>query len=167
MLSAVSIDVAAPPELLFRLARDVERWPALLPHYVSVRVLARRPDGSVVARLVARRPLIRPLGLGLPVTWRSRWWSEPDACRIHFHHVGGATGGMDVTWRVEPTATGTRVTIEHEFAPRFPPWALFIDRLVTRPIAGLTLQTFKALAESLTEDLAEQSARPPVAYPSS
>jgi ribosome-associated toxin RatA of RatAB toxin-antitoxin module len=165
MRSAISIDVAAPPTLLFRLARDVERWPALLPHYVSVRVLARHDDGSVSAMLVARRPLIRRLGLGLPVAWRSRSWSEPDACRLRFHHLGGATGGMDVTWRIEPVATGARVTIEHEFSPRFPPWARFIDRFVTRPVAGLTLRTFKGLAEALAGDHDGQSGGPRTAYP--
>ena len=77
MKSAISIDVAAPPEVVFALARDVERWPRLLPHYEDVRILERRPDGSVVARMIARRPVFGLLGLGLPVAWRSRTWSEP------------------------------------------------------------------------------------------
>ena len=35
--------------------------------------------------------------------------------RLRFVHIGGATGGMDVTWRIEPTDTGSRVSIEHQF----------------------------------------------------
>ena len=35
MRSTIAIDVAAPPELVFQLAHDVERWPRLLPHYVA------------------------------------------------------------------------------------------------------------------------------------
>jgi ribosome-associated toxin RatA of RatAB toxin-antitoxin module len=149
--SAVAIDIAAPPDLVFRLARDVERWPALLPHYARVDVL-ERPDGAVVARMVARRPLVPILGIGLPVAWRSRTWSEPETRQLRFVHRGGATNGMDVTWRIEPRGAGARVTIEHDFRPRVAPWAVFVDRLFTQPIAGRTLATFRAIAESLAGD---------------
>lgn len=149
MNSHISIDVNAAPGLVFALTRDVERWPRLLPHYVSATVLERRPDDSVVARLVARRPLLPVLGIGLPVAWRSRSWSEPDAYRLRFVHQGGATNGMDVTWRIEPLGPGSRVTIEHDFRPRFAPWAWFIDTFFTRAVAGRTLATFKAIAEAV------------------
>jgi len=149
MRSTIAIEMAAPPDLVFDLARDVERWPRLLPHYVDVRVLARPGDGSVVARMVARRPLIDLLGLGLAVAWRARAWSEPDTMRLRFAHRGGATAGMDVTWRIEPTPGGCRVSIEHDFRPRFGPWATIVDRAFTRPIANRTLASFKALAEAL------------------
>ena len=81
--------------------------------------------------------------------WRSRTWSERETCRIRFIHQGGATNGMDVTWRIEATEGGCQVTIEHDFRPRFAPWAAFIDAFFTRPIAGRTLATFRAIAESV------------------
>ena len=152
MRSTIAVNVAAPPELVFRLARGVERWPRLLPHYVRVRAVDRRPDGALVAEMVARRPLVPVLGLGLPVAWRSRTWNEPDALRLRFVHLGGATNGMDVTWRIEPIASGCRVSIDHEFRPRMPGWGWFIDRAFTRPIASRTLGTFKAIAEALAPD---------------
>src|SRR5262245_28523451 len=99
MRSSIGIDVDAPPELVFRLARDVERWPRLLPHYVAVRPLEWGDDGSLLAEMVARRPLVPLLGLSLPVAWRSRTWSEAASLRLRFIHQGGATNGMDVTWR--------------------------------------------------------------------
>ena len=58
---------------------------------------------------------------------------------------------MDVTWRIEPSPTGCRVSIDHDFRPRIPGWAAFIDRAFTRPIAGRTLATFKAIAEAVHE----------------
>jgi ribosome-associated toxin RatA of RatAB toxin-antitoxin module len=163
MRSAVGIDAAASADLVFRLARNVERWPLLLPHYVRVRALERRADGSVVAEMVARRPLVGLLGIGLPVAWRSRTWSESDGRRLRFVHVGGATAGMDVTWRIEPSERGCRVTIEHDFRPRLPGWAWFVDRAFTRPIATRTLATFAAIAEALSAD---ESASRPLTNPS-
>ena len=164
MHSTISVDVDAPPDLVFAIARDVERWERLLPHYARSRALERRPDGSLVVDFVARRPLIAVLGLGLPVAWRARTWSDPPTLRLRFVHVAGATKGMDVTWRIEPAAGGSRVSIDHDFRPRLPLFAAFVDRAFTRPIAGRTLATFKALAEALSE--APQSDAPAPANPS-
>jgi ribosome-associated toxin RatA of RatAB toxin-antitoxin module len=150
--STLSIDVAAPPGLVFRLARDVERWPRLLPHYIRIRRLGLDDDGRLTAEMVARRPLVGVLGLGLPVAWRSRTWSEPESLRLRFVHLGGATNGMDVTWRIEPTDGGCRVSIDHDFRPRMPGWAAFVDRAFTRPIASRTLATFKTIAEAIVDD---------------
>lgn len=152
MKSTISIEVDAPAALLFRLARDVERWPRLLPHYVRVRPLERDGDGRLTAELVARRPFVPVLGLGLPVAWRSRTWSEPETLRLRFVHLGGATNGMEVTWRIEVSGAGCRVSIDHDFRPRVPGWAAFVDRAFTRPIASRTLATFKAIAEALADD---------------
>ena len=76
---------------------------------------------------------------------------------------------MDVTWRIEPAASGgdgaagrdeSTVTIEHEFAPRLPGFAAFVDRFFTRPIAGRTLATFKALAEAMHQASQSGTAAP-------
>jgi ribosome-associated toxin RatA of RatAB toxin-antitoxin module len=151
MHSAIGIDVAARPATVFALAHDVERWATVLPHYARSTAVERREDGSLVVDFVARRPFVAVLGVALPVTWRARTWNEPATRRLRFVHVAGATKGMDVTWRLEPLddGRGTRVTIEHEFAPRIPGFAAFVDRWFTRAIAGRTLATFRALAEAV------------------
>jgi len=149
--STIGIDVAAPPDLVYRLARDVTRWERLLPHYS--RSVAIRDEGEArICDFVARRPFVPVLGLGIPVTWRSRTWHEPGTRRLRFVHVAGATRGMDVTWTIEPAAGGTRVDIAHDFRPRVPGFAAFVDAAFTRPIAGRTLATFKALAEALASE---------------
>lgn len=153
MRTAISIEVAAPAELVFRLAREPLRWPMLLAHYERAREISR--DGSaMVCEFVARRPFVPLLGIGIPVAWRSRTWAEPDRLRLRFRHLGGATRGMDVTWRFEPIDGGCRVTIEHDFRPRFRPWAAIVDRTFTKPIARQTLRGFKAIAETLAPGLA-------------
>jgi ribosome-associated toxin RatA of RatAB toxin-antitoxin module len=153
MHSDIGIDIDAPAPVVFALARDVERWATLLPHSARSRAIERDARGRPLVDFVARRPLVRLLGLGLPVAWRSRTWDEPDTLRLRFLHVAGASRGMDVTWRIEPRGDGRacRVTIGHDFAPRVPGFARFVDRFFTRPIAGRTLATFKALAETLAE----------------
>lgn len=152
MRAEIGIDVAAPARTVFDLARDLARWPQLLPHYRKVTVHSRN-DGRVVATMTA----VRPLGmLGVPVWWRSEQWSddsEPADLRIHFAHIAGATRGMAVTWHLRPTSRGCRVTIEHRFRRRLPflgaeLFPRLVDRLFVRPIASRTLATFKRLAES-------------------
>jgi aromatase len=151
------MDVAAPADLVFALSRDVKRWDRLLPHYARSRAVGPTSAGSrvpagetaVVVDFVARRPILGLLGLGLPVAWRARTWAVPATRTLRFVHVAGATKGMDVTWRIEPSPTGCRVSIDHLFRPRFPLFARFVDRWFTRPIAGRTLATFKTLAEIL------------------
>jgi hypothetical protein len=66
---------------------------------------------------------------------------------------------MDVTWRIEPTAEGSHVEIEHDFRPRLRPWARVVDALFTRPISRRTLASFKAIAEAV------ESARAPSTNP--
>jgi ribosome-associated toxin RatA of RatAB toxin-antitoxin module len=150
MRSTTSIEIDAPARLVFDLARDLERWPRLLPHYLDVRVLDRSPDGAVTARMVALRSIVPLLGYGIPVAWRARTWSEEDGLRLRFVHLGGATDGMDVTWRIEPAERGgCEVTIQHVFEPARPEWAAVIDALFVRPIAGRTLATFKSIAEAV------------------
>lgn len=136
--------VAAGVEAMFALARDVERWPALLPHYRRVRVLARR-DGAATVEMAA----VRPFG---PVAWPVWWVSEMtvDAGRheVRYRHVRGITTGMDVVWRVIPAETGSVVEIVHEW--RGPRWPLvgalaaglvigpvFVHAIAARTLAGL------------------------------
>jgi hypothetical protein len=181
MHSTIGIDIAAPPELVYWVARDVTRWERLLPHYArSVAVRAAPAAGAragrhdeLVCDFIARRPFVPVLGIGIPVTWRSRTWHEPETRRLRFVHVAGATKGMDVTWTIEPVTLadgrpGTRVEIAHAFAPAIPGFAAFVDAVFTRPIAGRTLATFRAIAESLHEadmpnQLAHESETPPAA----
>ena len=149
MRSTVAVEIDAPPSFVFDLAREVQRWPALLPHYLRVRVQTRHPDDTLTAQFVAVRAIVPVIGLGLPVVWRSRVRADAGSLQLRFVHLGGATNGMDVTWQIVPTATGCRVSIEHDFRPRASWWGWAIERLFVRPIARRTLESFKAIAEAV------------------
>jgi hypothetical protein len=94
------------------------------------------------------RTVLPAFGYGVPITWRARVWQDPTTLGLRFRHLGGATNGMDVAWRIEPADGGCRVTIEHVFDPAAPGWAVFVDRAFVRPVAGRTLATFRTIAEA-------------------
>jgi ribosome-associated toxin RatA of RatAB toxin-antitoxin module len=150
--SEIGIDMTAAPRTVFDMARDVSRWPELLPHYRKVTIRSR--DGD---RIMATMRAVRPVGpVRLPVWWRTEQWPEAtddSDLRLRFEHVAGATRGMHVTWHIRPTTSGSRVTIEHDFRRHLPLlgdelFPRIVDRLFVRPIAGRTLATFKRLAEA-------------------
>lgn len=151
MHSSVSIWIAAPPERVFQLVADLERWPEHLPHYRYVRITGR--TGSATrARMSARRGPI-------PVFWEAEQTADPFAGTIRFVHVGGITRGMDVLWTLrserDGARDGTRASITHDLDFRLGPAFLgrflaeqVIARQFIEPIAGQTLRRFKAIAES-------------------
>lgn len=141
-----AILISAAPDIIFRFAADVEQWPTLLPHYRSVQVLERHGERKLV-RMAAHRD-------GLPVSWTSVFEPRPSERRILFQHVRGVTRGMVVEWRLEPLVDGqTRVSIQHDFSPRWPllggwPARLVIGEFFVRNIAGKTLRRIKMLTEA-------------------
>lgn len=151
MHSSVSIWIAAPPERVFDLVADLERWPEHLPHYRYVRVLGR--SGRVTrARMSARRGPI-------PVFWEAEQTPDAASRTIRFRHVGGVTRGMDVLWTLRPerdgALEGTRASITHDLEFRLGPALVgrfLAERVIApqfiEPIAGATLRRFKALAEA-------------------
>ena len=131
-------------DTIYRLAAAVERWPALLPHYRWVRVLAARGERRLV-EMAAHRD-------GIPVRWWAEQVCEPSVPRIRFRHVRGVTAGMAVEWSFAPQPDGVQVSIRHDLALGWPlVGGLVADRIIgplfVANIAGKTLRRMKALAE--------------------
>ncbi|HEU4990457.1 MAG TPA: SRPBCC family protein [Gemmatimonadaceae bacterium] len=140
--------VRAPLDAIFALARDVERWPDLLPHYRHVRFLTRATDGGGVVEMSA----VRPFGA---LKWPTRWVSEMqvhgggrDLPWIRYRHVRGVTRGMDVVWEFSPEPEGTMTTILHMWnGPAWPGIGgvaatavigpVFVHGIASRTLAGL------------------------------
>lgn len=144
-----SIEIAAPAEAILRLAVAVERWPALLDHYRYVRRLSGsddQPEGERVVKMAASR-------LRIPVSWTARQKYDANAQEIRYEHIGGATLGMRVMWRVQEADGASLVTIDHTL--RSPRWWLrnpvssyILGRFFVWPIADMTLKGIKTHAES-------------------
>lgn len=153
-----------PPRRAFELARDVDRWPALLPHYRRVRFHRGAPATGGVVEMAARRDF-GPFPW--PVWWVSRMAVNEAEGTIRYTHLAGVTRGMEVLWRIEPGGSFSRVSIVHAWTggPGFAgPAADYVGRRIIGPhfvyhIAGETLKylTFAAAREEgLTWSTAER-----------
>jgi len=145
------IVTTAPPDLVFRIAADVERWPDILPHYRRVTMLERSATGGIV-EMSAWRPF--PV-FRWPTWWTSEMRVDQDKREVHYRHIRGVTRGMNVVWQVQPTGRGTHINLVHEWDG--PAWPLIkrpAARLVILPvfvhgIAALTLAGVSREAERL------------------
>lgn len=137
--------VRAPWRRIFEMARNVEEWPAHLPHYRFVRFRERASDGGGIVEMAANRPF-GPIGW--PTWWLSEMSVDDGAPLIRFRHIGGITKGMDVEWSFQAAAGGTQVRIVHVWdGPPLPfvgiPAAtmmigpVFVHGIASRTLAGL------------------------------
>lgn len=136
--------VRAPPDLVFAVAADVERWPAILPHYRWVRLVEGSRESGVVEMAA-----FRPFGVfNWPTWWRSAMRMDAVRREVRYRHVGGITTGMEVLWRVTPHDEGAHILLTHDWSgPRWPlirrpaaEWVIgpvFVHGIASRTIAGV------------------------------
>ena len=120
---------AAPPDVCFQTAADVERWPDILPHYRWVRFRRRDRFGRGLVEMAAWR---RFGPVAYPTWWVSEMDNDAQYRTVTYKHVEGVTRGMDVRWEVLPTERGTLLRIVHEWTgPRWPLIGAFAaDRVI-------------------------------------
>jgi ribosome-associated toxin RatA of RatAB toxin-antitoxin module len=137
--------VRAPVARIFEIAREVEHWPAYLPHYRYVRFRDRTPDGGGVVEMAANRPF-GPVGW--PTWWLSQMAVDASAPWIRFRHIGGITTGMDVEWSFAARGDATHVRIVHVWnGPRWPLIGAFAATEVIGPVFvhGIASRTLAGL----------------------
>ena len=142
---------AAPADMCFRVAADVERWPDILPHYRYVRFRRREGFGTGLVEMSAWRDFLGPLRY--PTWWVSEMTCDAATPVVRYRHVDGVTRGMDVVWEFRPQESGTLIRIVHEWdGPSWPLIGRFAADRVIGPhfvsfIAGRTLAGVSAEAE--------------------
>lgn len=153
--------VRAPVAHAFRVVREVERWPAHLPHYRFVRFRERARDGGGIVEMAANRPFGV---LDWPTWWLSEMQvvdAESAAPAVRFRHIGGITLGMDVEWRLEACTGGTNVRLVHEWdGPRWPLIGTFAATAVIGPVFvhGIAARTLAGLARVAARDARQDGA---------
>jgi hypothetical protein len=148
----------APPDVCFRVAADVERWPEILPHYRWVRFQERRAFGTGRVEMAAWRDFAGPARY--PTWWVSDMHLEGDAPAVIYRHVDGITSGMDVRWAFSGQPDGTTlVQITHAWDG--PPWPLigslawklvisrhFVSAIAQRTLAGVAAEAARQHREA-------------------
>jgi ribosome-associated toxin RatA of RatAB toxin-antitoxin module len=145
--------VRAPQQSVFDLIRDVEHWPAHLPHYRWVRFRERAPDGGGIVEMAANRPF------GL-LNWPTWWLSEMQVIAgprpaVRFRHIRGITEGMEVEWALESRDGGTFVRLLHSWSgPRWPLIGVFAATRMIGPVFvhGIASRTLAGLGRIAAPD---------------
>ena len=138
--------VRAPMQTIFELARDVDHWPAHLPHYRFVRFRQRAPDGGGTVEMSANRPFGV---INWPTWWLSEMQVSSDTPEIRFRHIGGITTGMDVAWTFDRAGDGTLVKLIHMWdGPAWPLVGVVAATTVIGPVFvhGIAARTLEGLA---------------------
>ncbi|MCC6928035.1 MAG: SRPBCC family protein [Gemmatimonadaceae bacterium] len=146
---------------IFALARQVEHWPAYLPHYRFVRFRDRAQGGGGIVEMSANRPFGV---LNWPTWWLSEMEVDEGRPAIRFRHIGGITTRMDVEWGFEalPNGEGTRVRLVHAWdGPHWPLIGIWAATVVIGPVFvhGIATRTLEGLARIAEGHLAPLLAR--------
>ena len=148
MRTVNQITIHAPWEKVFKAAAQAEAWPAMLPHYRRVKVLASNGKGTRrIVDMAAHRD-------GFPCRWRSEQLIDKKAKKIYYLHVKSFwTQGMHVWWILKPKGkhkTEILLTHDQEGPGGFNEWFLqkvVLDQFVHN-IAGKTLAGLKRHLEA-------------------
>lgn len=112
-LIRAAIDIPAPPEVVFQVIADCDLAPRMVVSLKSCRVLERDPAGHWDVREEISKMTFVP-------SVRNVFRSDYEAPRrIRFHRVGGDLKVFEGEWRIEPTASGSRVAYENRVSTPF------------------------------------------------
>jgi len=132
--------VNSPPERLFTLIEDVERYPEFVPWCTDARVVSRS-EGEVLASLTVRRGALR-------ASFTTRNVLEPHR-RIVMELVEGPFRELSGEWLLTPIGdAGCRVELSLQFEFANPLSAALFDPLFSATAVGL-VDAFVARARKL------------------
>ncbi|WP_354068369.1 SRPBCC family protein [Caulobacter sp. 1776] len=103
-----SVDIAAPPAVVFRVILDCDRAARMSPGVKSCRVVSRAPDGTEIREHTVKWGFFLPT-----LRSTSRVTLEPDR-EIHFTCIGGDIRACDGSWRLEPLDGGQRTRVIYD-----------------------------------------------------
>jgi len=136
-----SIEIAAPPEVVFQVVTDCDLAPKMVTSLKSCRILKRDPAGRWDVREQVSKMTLLP-------SVRNVFRSEYDPPHhVSFHRVDGDLRVYDGDWWIEPVEGGSRVTYESRVSTPF---------RVPGPLArwGMRMQVPQALQALRRESLA-------------
>jgi ribosome-associated toxin RatA of RatAB toxin-antitoxin module len=104
-----SIEIAAPAELVYALAKEQQRFPEFMPDVESIVVLERRRDGMVTRW--------KTLVEDAPIEWTEDDHFDDAALRIDYALIEGDLDTFEGAWTFEQRDGCTHVvlTVEYDF----------------------------------------------------
>lgn len=133
----LTAEVAAPPPVVRRLVWEVDAWPGLFPHIVSV----SRVDLDVYR--------VRLTWRGIPFTSDCRRISHPPGNRVVFQSIGGIARGLQGVWEIDQIdESRTNVRLSVECRSRIAGIKLLLCGQLCRDLAQQTLAMVTLLAEA-------------------
>jgi uncharacterized membrane protein len=132
-----SVEIQAPPDRVWDVLRDVERWPEWTPSVTSVKPVDPGPF-DVGTRVVIRQPKLRA------ARWRVTELHEGEGFTWVTH-----SPGVHVTARhqIEPTAGGSRVKLSLQFSGPLAPLVTRLTRGLNERYLTMEAQGLKARSE--------------------
>src|SRR5690606_14942576 len=102
-----SIQIDGPPEAVYELAKDMERFPSFMPDVQSVKVVSRN-GSSTVTEWVSEVD-------GTEILWTEEDHFDDANRRIEYRLIEGDLDKFEGEWRFEPVNGGTRVVLTVDF----------------------------------------------------
>lgn len=103
-----SIDIAAPPAVVFEVLLDCGRAARMSPGIKSCRVVSRASDGTEIREHTVKWAFFLPTLRSL-----ARVTLEPDR-QIRFTCIGGDIRACEGSWRLEPLDGGQRTRVTYD-----------------------------------------------------
>lgn len=158
-----SIDIAAPPPVVWGVITDCPRSPQIIPNLESCRILKHDPGGhwDVREHIINWATLMPKLRTVVRTTYEL-------GHRMLFKRVDGDMRVSEGEWRVEPKANAqsTRLYYNALVAPNFPVPEFLVERTVNTDLPNLLRAIERAsVADAAKSVIADRSNRNSPAHP--
>lgn len=107
-LVRASIDIAAPPAVVFNIILDCDRAARMSPGVKRCRVVSRAPDGTEIREHTVKWGFFWPA-----MRSTSRVTLRPDR-EIRFTCIGGDIRACEGSWRLDPLDDGRRTRVTYD-----------------------------------------------------
>jgi ribosome-associated toxin RatA of RatAB toxin-antitoxin module len=138
------IIVNADPKAVFKIAREVEKFPDFMPDVKSVKLIERRDDGYARSSWVA---LAKVASINKEVKWIEDEWWDADSLTSKFEQVEGDYKHYFGGWSFTETENGTRVKLTVDFDLGLPLIGPMIVKLLDKLTQGNLDSMLKAIKE--------------------
>lgn len=133
------IVIAAPPERVYGIAKEVERFPEFLPNVQSV-AIREREGARVVSEWVGMVPEFRRT-----IRWLEEDIWEDSALRCRFRSLSGDWDRYEGTWAFFPEGDATRVALDISYDYNVPLIGPLIQKLLRKLVARNAEETLTGL----------------------